>query len=73
MFVCLFVQSKIVHQLIERKQSEIRKVHPGLTSFDDPGHHINIKDIPGISELCDMCSTCIVMRLSCSGNRVETY
>lgn len=42
------VRTQIVHQLIEKKQSEIRKVHPGLSSFDETGHHIDIKDIPGI-------------------------
>ena len=39
---------QIVHQLIERKQSEIRKVHPGLACFNEVGNQIDIKDIPGI-------------------------
>ena len=38
----------MVHQLIERKQTEIRKVHPGLTSFNDRTRKIKISDIPGI-------------------------
>ncbi len=42
---------QIVHQLIERKQTEIRKVHPGLTCFNETGNRIDIKDIPGISKL----------------------
>jgi len=44
--------SKIIHQLIERKQAEIRKVHPGLTYFNDTTKPtMNIKDIPGICKL----------------------
>ena len=42
----MFVQ--VVHQLIERKQAEIRKVHPGLSGFSDTVKRIDIKDIPGI-------------------------
>ena len=42
---------QVVHQLIELKQSEIRKVHPGLTCFSDTCHRIEIKDIPGICKL----------------------
>lgn len=41
----------MVHQLIERKQAEIRKVHPGLTGFSDTVKRIDIKDIPGICKL----------------------
>ncbi len=45
---------QVVHQLIERKQSEIRKVHPGLTCFSDGVRRIEMKDIPGICERqCD--------------------
>jgi histone acetyltransferase len=38
--------------LIEKKQAEIRKVHPGLSVFKDrPGaKRIELKDIPGILE-----------------------
>jgi histone acetyltransferase len=43
-------QKQVVHQLIERKQAEIRKVHPGLTCFSETCRRIEIKDIPGILE-----------------------
>lgn len=44
--------TQIIHQLIERKQAEIRKVHPGLTYFSDaPKPPMNIKNIPGICKL----------------------
>ena len=48
---------KVVHQLIERKQAEIRKVHPGLSGFSDTVKRIDIKDIPGI---------CKYMQVKCS-------
>ena len=61
-FICFPVQSfchsailraipQVVHQLIERKQAEIRKVHPGLTCFSDTCRKIAIKDIPGICKI----------------------
>ena len=37
-----------MHQLIERKQAEIRKVHPGLSGFSETVKRMDIKDIPGI-------------------------
>ena len=46
---------QIVHQLIERKQSEIRKVHPGLVCFNEVGNQIDIKDIPGICKFFHPC------------------
>ncbi|XP_071519854.1 histone acetyltransferase KAT2A [Panulirus ornatus] len=42
--------SHIIKKLIERKQSEIRKVHPGLTCFRDGVREIPIEAIPGIRE-----------------------
>ena len=50
---------KVVHQLIERKQAEIRKVHPGLSGFSDTVKRIDIKDIPGICKY--RCSACLFM------------
>ena len=41
---------QVVHQLIEKKQAEIRKVHPGLTCFGEGIRRIDVKDIPGICE-----------------------
>ncbi|XP_069959700.1 histone acetyltransferase KAT2A isoform X1 [Cherax quadricarinatus] len=43
-------QKEIIKKLIERKQSEIRKVHPGLTCFRDGVREIPIESIPGIRE-----------------------
>ena len=40
----------MIHQLIDKKQSEIRKVHPGLTCFGEGVRRIEVKDIPGICE-----------------------
>ena len=48
--------SKVVHQLIERKQGEIRQVHPGMTCFGRGVRRIDIKDIPGI---CKQIRGCI--------------
>ena len=48
-----------MHQLIERKQAEIRKVHPGLSCFSEGVYRIDIKDIPGISK-----ASMIVVNLS---------
>ena len=42
--------SQIIKKLIERKQSEIRKVHPGLTCFRDGVREIPVESIPGIRE-----------------------
>ena len=43
----------IIRWLIDRKQSEIRKVHPRLSCFNKGVRRIEIQDIPGISEcLC---------------------
>ena len=43
----------MIRQLIERKQSEIRKIHPGLSCFNQGVRRIEIHDIPGISKcLC---------------------
>lgn len=43
-------QKEIIKKLIERKQSEIRKVHPGLTCFRDGVREIPVESIPGIRE-----------------------
>ncbi|KAL5496772.1 hypothetical protein EMCRGX_G013130 [Ephydatia muelleri] len=43
-------QKMVIHQLIDKKQSEIRKVHPGLTCFGEGVRRIEVKDIPGILE-----------------------
>lgn len=41
---------QIIKKLIERKQSEIRKVHPGLTCFRDGVREIPVESIPGIRD-----------------------
>ena len=43
-------QKEILKKLIERKQAQIRKVHPGLTCFKDGIREIPIESIPGIIE-----------------------
>ncbi len=43
-------QKEILKRLIERKQAQIRKVHPGLTCFKDGTTDIPIESIPGIIE-----------------------
>ncbi|XP_037804933.1 histone acetyltransferase KAT2A-like isoform X1 [Penaeus monodon] len=43
-------QKEIIKKLIERKQSEIRKVHPGLTCFREGVRELPIESIPGIRE-----------------------
>ena len=44
-------QKEILKKLIERKQAQIRKVHPGLTCFKDGVRDIPIESIPGIIEV----------------------
>ena len=44
-------QKEILKKLIERKQAQIRKVHPGLTCFKDGVRDIQIESIPGIIEV----------------------
>lgn len=44
------LQLQIIKKLIERKQSEIRKVHPGLTCFREGVRELPIESIPGIRE-----------------------
>ncbi|KAK2829595.1 hypothetical protein Q7C36_017585 [Tachysurus vachellii] len=41
---------KIIKKLIERKQSQIRKVYPGLTCFKEGVRQIPVESIPGIRE-----------------------
>uniref|UniRef100_A0AAY4BVQ5 Histone acetyltransferase n=1 Tax=Denticeps clupeoides TaxID=299321 RepID=A0AAY4BVQ5_9TELE len=43
-------QKEIIKKLIERKQSQIRKVYPGLTCFKEGVRQIPIESIPGIRE-----------------------
>jgi histone acetyltransferase len=43
-------QKEILKKLIERKQNQIRKVHPGLTCFRDGVKEIPVESIPGILE-----------------------
>jgi len=43
-------QKEILKKLIEKKQNEIRKVHPGLTCFKDGVKEIPVECIPGIVE-----------------------
>eukprot|EP00095_Tigriopus_kingsejongensis_P007446 maker-scaffold403_size186359-snap-gene-0.54 protein:Tk07446 transcript:maker-scaffold403_size186359-snap-gene-0.54-mRNA-1 annotation:"histone acetyltransferase kat2a" len=43
-------QKEILKKLIERKQNQIRKVHPGLTCFKDGIKEIPIESIPGVLE-----------------------
>ena len=44
-------QKEILKKLIERKQAQIRKVHPGLSCFKDGVREIPIESIPGIIEV----------------------
>lgn len=41
---------QIIKKLIERKQSQIRKVYPGLTCFKEGVRQIPVESIPGIRE-----------------------
>lgn len=41
---------QIIKKLIERKQTQIRKVYPGLTCFKEGVRQIPVESIPGISE-----------------------
>jgi len=43
-------QKEILKKLIERKQAQIRKVHPGLSCFRDGVREIPVESIPGILE-----------------------
>merc|ERR1719414_64348 len=43
-------QKEILKKLVERKQDQIRQVHPGLTCFKDGVREIPIESIPGILE-----------------------
>ena len=43
-------QKEIIKKLIERKQSDIRKVHPGLTCFREGVREIPVDSIPGIRD-----------------------
>ncbi|XP_040577469.1 histone acetyltransferase KAT2B isoform X2 [Lepeophtheirus salmonis] len=43
-------QKEILKKLIERKQNQIRKVHPGLSCFRDGVREIPVESIPGIIE-----------------------
>ncbi|MGH0156588.1 UNVERIFIED_CONTAM: hypothetical protein FKN15_031759 [Acipenser sinensis] len=43
-------QREIIKKLIERKQTQIRKVYPGLTCFKEGVRQIPVESIPGIRE-----------------------
>ncbi|MGH0189986.1 UNVERIFIED_CONTAM: hypothetical protein FKN15_040990 [Acipenser sinensis] len=43
-------QREIIKKLIERKQTQIRKVYPGLTCFKEGVRQIPVESIPGISK-----------------------
>nr|XP_057902749.1 histone acetyltransferase KAT2B isoform X2 [Doryrhamphus excisus] len=43
-------QKEIIKKLIERKQTQIRKVYPGLSCFKEGVRQIPIENIPGIRE-----------------------
>ncbi|XP_048870777.1 histone acetyltransferase KAT2A isoform X2 [Brienomyrus brachyistius] len=43
-------QKEIIKKLIERKQSQIRRVYPGLTCFKEGVRQIPVESIPGIRE-----------------------
>lgn len=43
-------QKEIVKQLMEKKQTEIRKVYPGLKCFQEGVRQIPVESIPGIRE-----------------------
>lgn len=43
-------QKEILKKLVERKQEQIRQVHPGLTCFRDGTREIQVEEIPGILE-----------------------
>ncbi len=44
-------QKEILKKLIERKQAQIRKVHPGLTCYREGVREIPIESIPGKSNI----------------------
>lgn len=44
------ILNQIIKKLIERKQSQIRKVYPGLTCFKEGVRQIPVESIPGISK-----------------------
>lgn len=44
------MSDQIIKKLIERKQSQIRKVYPGLTCFKEGVRQIPVESIPGIRE-----------------------
>jgi len=43
-------QKEILKKLVEKKQEQIRQVHPGLTCFRDGVREIPVENIPGILE-----------------------
>lgn len=45
-----YMSLQIIKKLIERKQSQIRKVYPGLTCFKEGVRQIPVESIPGISK-----------------------
>jgi histone acetyltransferase len=47
---CIVRRFQILFRLIERKKKELRKVHPGLTCFQDGVRQIPIECVPGVLE-----------------------
>lgn len=66
MLVCFLstMTGQIIKKLIERKQSQIRKVYPGLTCFKEGVRQIPVESIPGISKWL------WVLLIPCSGYRL---
>jgi hypothetical protein len=66
MLVCFLstMAGQIIKKLIERKQSQIRKVYPGLTCFKEGVRQIPVESIPGISKWL------WVLLIPCSGYRL---
>uniref|UniRef100_A0A4W5RN44 Histone acetyltransferase n=1 Tax=Hucho hucho TaxID=62062 RepID=A0A4W5RN44_9TELE len=58
-------QKEIIKKLIERKQSQIRKVYPGLTCFKEGVRQIPVESIPGISKWV------WVLLIPCSGKELK--
>lgn len=44
-------QKEIVKELIAQKQSEVQKIHPGLTCFKEGVRSIPVESIPGLREV----------------------
>ena len=47
-FIYFIFSKEILKKLVEKKQAEIRKVHPGLTCFKEGITEIPVESIPGL-------------------------